>query len=834
MERRRLVTEENIEMGISGVVCKVEHPATRVYAKHMMVCVLKGTLTCNYEEKIRTALPGSLIFIMEGKPFSYKPKDCTALFFSIPVTCFPELNGEIQFWSDPAHSPDPGRPIRRLLAEIILTEYQGGVHRALKLQSLWKECIYLLMTGFLEAPSQVFNMQKKNPVNRRRENDFHNILELLNRSYMEPLQLKDIADSFFYTPSHLSRLFVKYTGMHFMEYLTGLRLQKAMPMLMQTGQEIQLIAERAGFPSTRAFSQAFHERYGMNPSEYRKALFNEAEEKNPESIRDNIRFLNEKGFFRVLFEEDRLYQSLRSHGMSASGLSLAQSNRPDTRETRWYKQKDIGTISLNLEGQPSSVSLKHKILNIPRLRDLLLDEVQEQVRSLQETLCFEYINCHGFLSDDMQIFTPNTAVFATEHRFVYNFMLYEKVLKFIRSQNLKIIIQLGNTPSFLAGSVSGQKLHDGSVLTLPESDADWEEYIIGLFSFLRDSFGEWIASCPVIPCPDMEFAVIREKENMDEWFAFYLRTCSVIRRVVPGIRFSSPSFSSTGEGLRFARSFLEFCRKKNCEPASVNIGFVMALQTIHPFHFQPLELHSYISELRHQMHLLKYPEDMPVNLLEYYYTFRFHTICDSCVGAMLPINMALLHQHDFQMLGYWYTLDRTTESAFDSNDFYGGKGLLNQFGRRKASYYSLLYLSRLGSAFLASEDGFILTKNGPEFRMLLYYDIPENSWPEPWNPEDPDDFYSLFPEEQVTLSLIDIPGDKLLIIEGSVTGQNSAFEKWTRSGGPLLQNGGKGSDSFDTLPDIQVREAAVSDNRFVYRALLKPFEIRMVTIKPEV
>lgn len=820
MNNRWTVTEETKELGIVGYVALPDHPARRVYSKNVLLCVLKGELRCTYDSRDFRLAPGDLLFVTEGKSFGYAPKDCALMFFFIPPACFPQLSGEILFCSAGAESDLPYRPVRRLLGEILRAQYEGGIHYYLRIQSLWKECLYLLLTGFLSSGPAPMARQGSSPSRLRQEHDFGEILNILNRSYMEPLQLKDLADMFFYTPSHLSRLFQKYIGMHFMEYLTGLRLQKAMPLLLQTAQEIQSIAQKTGFPNARAFSQAFQEAYGMKPSDYRRQLFQELTDREEHSIRDNIRFLYEKQYFDVLRQEQ------------TSAAEQPPNVFTETEKEKNFDWKEPGPVSFLEKGEENAIAGKNCILDIPRVKDLLLDEVQEQIRLMQKDMRFRYINCRGFLSDDMQIFTPATAVSGGEHKFEYSFMLYEKVLRFVRSLSMRMIIQLGNTPSFLASDVSGERLADGSSLVFPEFWEDWEDYLRQLFSALHRTFGDWLLECRFILCPTMEFAVMRQGDDPEEHFSFYLRTFRLLRSILPGIRIVSPVITSSGAGMNFAKQYLRFCAQNGCMPQELNLSFAASTQTLRPFRIQPFELHAFQAELRHQLRLLKYPEDLPVHLTEYYSSFQLNPVCDSCAGAMFPILITLSHQTEFESFGYWSASDCTTEGAMGNLQFSGGRGLLTQSGGKKASYYALVYLSRLGSRCLTSGDGFIVTREGQEIRMLFYYDIPQSQWLEPFCPEDVNRFYSAYPDRKIHLRLTDLPSGAMLITEEVINYEcGSAYEKWLSCGGILLDQYSDDRKVFHTIPDIRLRRIACETPEYLYQAQMKPFELRYVSIK---
>jgi AraC family transcriptional regulator of adaptative response / DNA-3-methyladenine glycosylase II len=72
-------------------------------------------------------------------------------------------------------------------------------------------------------------------------------------------------------PRHLSRLFAEHLDASPLQVALTLRIQRAKRLLDSTKLPIALVAERAGFRSSRRMSAAFARLYGQPPSAFRKA-----------------------------------------------------------------------------------------------------------------------------------------------------------------------------------------------------------------------------------------------------------------------------------------------------------------------------------------------------------------------------------------------------------------------------------------------------------------------------------------------------------------------------------------------------------------------------------
>ncbi|MCR5178744.1 MAG: response regulator [Lachnospiraceae bacterium] len=81
------------------------------------------------------------------------------------------------------------------------------------------------------------------------------------------LNLAFAAQHFGFSPSYLSRKFKQDTGVNFVEYLTDLRMKKAM-QLAESGKKMFVTASEVGIPDPNYFGRCFKKHTGMSYSEY--------------------------------------------------------------------------------------------------------------------------------------------------------------------------------------------------------------------------------------------------------------------------------------------------------------------------------------------------------------------------------------------------------------------------------------------------------------------------------------------------------------------------------------------------------------------------------------
>jgi len=90
------------------------------------------------------------------------------------------------------------------------------------------------------------------------------------RRYSDPLfGLESLCESISVSPEYFSTTFKKETGVSFVQFLTGARLEKAKELLRTTDEKSYEIASKVGFSDPNYFSFSFKRNVGLSPSQYR-------------------------------------------------------------------------------------------------------------------------------------------------------------------------------------------------------------------------------------------------------------------------------------------------------------------------------------------------------------------------------------------------------------------------------------------------------------------------------------------------------------------------------------------------------------------------------------
>lgn len=86
----------------------------------------------------------------------------------------------------------------------------------------------------------------------------------------DAISLESLSCKFGIGDKYLSKLFKDTNGIHFGEFLTQLRLEKAKQLLVETTDSVQVIGRKVGYVNPLTFTRVFKRTYGITPSELRQ------------------------------------------------------------------------------------------------------------------------------------------------------------------------------------------------------------------------------------------------------------------------------------------------------------------------------------------------------------------------------------------------------------------------------------------------------------------------------------------------------------------------------------------------------------------------------------
>jgi AraC-like DNA-binding protein len=97
------------------------------------------------------------------------------------------------------------------------------------------------------------------------------ITKYIENHYSEKITIAEVAKIADFSESHFMRYFKNTMGIPFIEYLKDYRLTMAARLLQSSESTILEIATEVGFDNLSYFNRSFKKRYGLTPSQFRKA-----------------------------------------------------------------------------------------------------------------------------------------------------------------------------------------------------------------------------------------------------------------------------------------------------------------------------------------------------------------------------------------------------------------------------------------------------------------------------------------------------------------------------------------------------------------------------------
>lgn len=107
---------------------------------------------------------------------------------------------------------------------------------------------------------------------RRNRNrlDVAEVRAYIDRHFPEPISLESLAQHFFVSKEHLSRVFKASLGENLSDYVIKKRMEKAKELIVEHTLAIKQIAELTGYSDQAYFYKVFKNYYGVTPGELRK------------------------------------------------------------------------------------------------------------------------------------------------------------------------------------------------------------------------------------------------------------------------------------------------------------------------------------------------------------------------------------------------------------------------------------------------------------------------------------------------------------------------------------------------------------------------------------
>lgn len=145
--------------------------------------------------------------------------------------------------------------------EDFLENYNIGADNCASADELFDYLIRKITTSYDRA-AKLKRQDENRPIRMAKQ--------YIGEHYGESLTLEQISEIAGLSPTYLSTVFKKDTGMTFLEYLSKVRMDMAKQLLKETNLTIASICEKVGYSDVRYFTKSFTKYSGLKPNEYRK------------------------------------------------------------------------------------------------------------------------------------------------------------------------------------------------------------------------------------------------------------------------------------------------------------------------------------------------------------------------------------------------------------------------------------------------------------------------------------------------------------------------------------------------------------------------------------
>ena len=547
------------------------------------------------------------------------------------------------------------------------------------------------------------------------------VFEYISEHYQDNPTMEECAGIAYLSPSYFSRFFNALTGMTYSQYLNIIKTSMVQQDLLDSSDNLVDIMLRHGFSNTKTFNRVFKNCTGFNPSAYRKYMMGFRSEsdlsekaglKQDKKYRGGIipdarlgSYVNFKNtieipgdlFHEYFLEEEKLnIPEFSLDYPEAAFLPRIFDSAPNSRQIDLESLEPAGKLDPYF----------YFMSSVGRAADLLRENVQRQIRTVQKEIGFRYLRFHGILNDEMGIFPSGSRMF--------NYTYLDEILDFLLEVNLKPFVEFSYMPGGLASGNQSKFFYNANV-SVPKDWDTWRQLIASFMEHIIKRYSQrevesWYFEVWNEPNFASDWA-----GSFDDYIKFYKLTVQAVKAASAGSKVGGPALSGllADGSSAFLKNFLETCGREK-----LPLDFVSAHPYPSLYHFEglyetfyhPLQTRNEIQLLKKIIKSSKYPE-AELQLNEWNSSpIGQDLIHDTAFMAPFIIKNYLACQGLAASLGYWAISDFFEEYQIPRNEFHGGFGLLNKSGLKKPQYHAFVILKRLGSEILSQGEDYIITR----------------------------------------------------------------------------------------------------------------------------
>lgn len=791
--------------------------------------VLSGMLTVTVENEAYHLFEDDIILVNSGQIHEIQSDYNVVVALQIDPSYYKnELGQCVSFLcnSTAYHNKAKFNELKRIIAKIIQINYNQKENNDLLIVSFSYQLILELVKNF-KNPKEGNGDTSSKSLQR-----LGSIIRYMNEHYAEHITLEQVAEREYLAPSYLSHYFRINMDITFFNYLTMIRMNRAVKDLLTTSLTIEQISANNGFANSRYFVSTFKKQFGMPPRQYRskqKSSFSKSETKT--ESRDgysNLLLLKQHDFL------NRLGEYL---GSTAESEEVSNNTKPP--------------LKVDANAKSYSKTLLHTFrtfTGVGRAREILLESVQQQLRAIQKEVGFRYIKFHGILDDSMMLYNedPHGNPYLSYH-------YVDQTLDFLLSVGLKPLIELSFMPRLLARDPSITIFYNPVILSEPKDYSKWAYLITNLTNHFIERYGAeevrtWLFSFWNVPFKTYTFSF----DTNEKGYELYRLTRSCVKQCDSQLSFGFPSYGPFGFDTSEYYDFLDYCKENNC----YGDFYIMHCYPIKnstskdlatfgtSAHNDCIILSEDTDFMVHLIELVRknlspYPK-LPLYITEWASTSSHRDwLNDTCYRSAYIIKNILENYDQVDSFGNWCLSDTLEELPLDNQLFHGELGLFTNCGIKKPAYYAYVFLNKLMNTLVDCGPGYFITTNQKDDYVILLYNYihisPLYAQGVLFNVTFLERYNAFVNPSAMDVDLIlnNAENGMYILTEHVVNRQNgSAFDEWVRMGAlPLMTEEEINTLKGRSMPKIFKTNIEVNNRRINYYSKLEPHEIRLVEIR---
>ncbi len=423
---------------------------------------------------------------------------------------------------------------------------------------------------------------------------------------------------------------------------------------------------------------------------------------------------------------------------------------------------------------------------------------QEHLKMVQDEIGFRSLRFHGIFTDEMGVYTEDK-----QGNPVYNWQYVDKLYDALLSMKIRPFVELGFMPKALASDLTKKVFWWEGNPSLPKDWQRWQDFITAFVTHLNERYGreevaQW--NFEVWNEPDLTafLYVPKDQDRKAAYYNIYDKTVRAVKKANPGCQVGGPAVSHKKDWITDLIAYcttnetpLDFiCYHNYGLDGSVG-GLDPAGQKRYFINRNPLAQVDQIISSGPFLIAKSARPNLPTHVTEWNTSWaKFDHVHDSYFNATQQIGQLreIEKSKGIASLSRWTFTDIFEEDGIPPSPFWGGFGLVNLQGIKKASFFAFKYLAELGATELVNADKQSwVTRDDKGGVQALFYDL---AYPmkEPLKQSNNEFFGNVHPplsEAPAKLVLSKITAGKYkLVVRRTGFKKNDAFTKYIEMGSP--------------------------------------------------